>query len=148
MVSISVVFRVTFPALAPLETDLSISISTTSPSMISASSLMRTPKFKISAHLQKNSRSRKVSLLTDRFSESLLKSLSLAHFKTEDFRTCQHSKGCLFSKGFSHTHCYCGLASTRLSTNQNCSACNFSISDHIQDDTGCSSCFNLANHAL
>jgi hypothetical protein len=51
MVSISVVLRVIFPDLAPLETDLSISISTTSPSIISASSLILTPKFKISGLL-------------------------------------------------------------------------------------------------
>mmetsp|Transcript_32247 Transcript_32247/g.54149 ORF Transcript_32247/g.54149 Transcript_32247/m.54149 type:complete len:203 (+) Transcript_32247:1323-1931(+) len=45
MVSISVVLRVSFPVLAaaPEAAGLSISISTTSPSMISVSSLMRTP---------------------------------------------------------------------------------------------------------
>mmetsp|Transcript_14481 Transcript_14481/g.39212 ORF Transcript_14481/g.39212 Transcript_14481/m.39212 type:complete len:214 (-) Transcript_14481:33-674(-) len=44
MVSISVVFKVTLPVFAtPPASGLSISISTTSPSMISVSSLMRTP---------------------------------------------------------------------------------------------------------
>uniref|UniRef100_A0A0E9S1K7 Uncharacterized protein n=1 Tax=Anguilla anguilla TaxID=7936 RepID=A0A0E9S1K7_ANGAN len=44
MVSISVVFRVSFPTLAPVPVaGLSIWISTTSPSMISVSSLILTP---------------------------------------------------------------------------------------------------------
>jgi len=42
-VSISVVFKVTLPVLAPLVVDFSISTSTTSPSTISASSLILTP---------------------------------------------------------------------------------------------------------
>jgi len=43
MASISVVFKVIFPVFAPEVVDLSISISRTSPSIISASSRIQTP---------------------------------------------------------------------------------------------------------
>jgi hypothetical protein len=85
---------------------------------------------------------------TNRFSESLSQGFSLGHFKREDFRTSKHSERGFFTEGFSHTHSNCGFSSSGLSTNKNGSSSDFTIANHAQDNTSCSSAFSLADHTL